>query len=1233
MNRVQIVEVKIWNLGFRTSSLYTARTLGHPGPRMGSTSFDPAGLAASLSKGRRVVAAGLRGSAPAFAVAALAQHHRGALLWVAPDEETATHVHRELTTFVGKRSGRRVLLYPGSDVEPYSGLSPHAEVSRRRIEILARLQDGHPDLVVASVAALFKRVLPRERLGNAQELLAVGEEIDRDALLGSLIEWGYFSTDLTEDPGCFSVRGHVMDIYPPGFDGPLRVEFWGDEIESIRMFDPVSQRSLLTVEEVVVLPVREELLTDAARARFGGLLKDLSDDRAVPPRARHRLEDELERGRYFAGIEEYLPFFYGTLDSFFDYLGDQALLVVGDAEAVESAAADEPMRLRKAFDTGEAPAALVPEPEELYLTVEQFRVGLTGRGHLVLPALDSMAEGDAVVKLPTQDHASLRSEILAAREKSEGMLAPLLARVERWLSDDLDVIVACTSHVQAERVTEMLDEREVLCAVVDTPVTAAELLRRDSPLRLGSKGAVAAVPAALDRGFVFPGTSLAVVSQAEVFGSRRKRRHVRRDRLGHALTSFSELKEGDFVVHGHHGIARYLGMHKLETPKSVAEKRQDFLQRMRDPRYRVGDADVAAIESRGSRNDYLLLEYRGGDRLYVPMHKLDLLHRYAAVEGVTPPLDRLGGQTWAKRRKKVEEAVQKLAAALLDLYAARQTAESLPFDPPDSLYREFAASFPFEETPDQLEAIQAISEDLQTTQPMDRLVCGDVGFGKTEVALRAIFQVVASGFQAAVLVPTTILALQHYLTFADRLAPFPVRVEMISRFRTAKQRRVTLKRLAAGEIDVIVGTHALLSKDVQFPQLGLLVIDEEHRFGVKQKEKIQQMRKGVDVLTMTATPIPRTLNMALSGVRSFSLIDTPPEGRQEVRTHIVRFSAQRIKEAVEMELRRGGQVFFVHNRVKSIGAMERFLRKLLPGVTIGVGHGQMPKADLEKVMVDFVRRKYQLLLCTTIIESGIDIPTCNTILIHRADRMGLAQLYQLRGRVGRARNRGYAWLLVPPGRALAGDAVHRLKALQDNTSLGSGFKIASRDLEIRGAGNMLGKEQSGSVNAVGLHTYLELLEQAVRTLRGESGGAPQPEIEIRTDAYIPADYITDQRDRLLYYKRLSGALSDDEATGIVEELEDMFGRVPDPVGKLVELIRLKVLARKLWVTRIDPTRGGVKIAFDARTPVDPVKLASLVQRAGQRMSLNADGVLTLKMSQEQRREPLDLLQRLLRRLA
>ena len=1200
---------------------------------MSASSFDPAGLARSLARGRRVVAAGLRGAAPAFAVAALARHHRGALLGVARDEATATHVHRELTTFLGKRTDRRVLLYPASDVEPYSGLSPHAEVSRRRIEILARLQDGHPDLVVASVAALFKRVLPRQRLGNAQELLAVGEEIDREALLQSLVEWGYFSTDLTEDPGCFSVRGHVMDLYPPGFDGPLRVEFWGDEIESIRMFDPVSQRSLLTVDEVVLLPVREELLTDEARLRFGGQLKDLSDDRAVSPRARHRLEDELERGRYFAGIEEYLPLFYGGLDSFFDYLGDQALLVVGDAEAVDAAVAGEPARLRKAFEGGEAPEALVPDPDALYLDADTFRAGLTGRGHLVLPALDAMTEGDEVVQLPTQDNASLRAEILAARERSEGMLAPLIQRLLKWRADGLDVIVACTSRVQAERVTEMLDEREVVCAVVDEPVTASALLKKESPLRLGAREAVAAVPAPLDRGFVFAGANLAVVSQAEVFGRRRKRRQVRRDRLGHALTSFSELKEGDYVVHGHHGIARYLGMHKLETPKSMAQKRQDFLQRMRDPRYRPGDTDVAQVAARGSRNDYLLLEYRGGDRLYVPMHKLDLLHRYAAIEGATPPLDRLGGQTWSRRRKKVEEAVQKLAVALLELYAARQTAESLPFDPPDSLYREFAASFPFEETPDQLEAIRSISEELQTTQPMDRLVCGDVGFGKTEVALRAIFQVVASGFQAAVLVPTTILALQHYLTFAERLGSFPVRVEMISRFRTAKQRRATLKRLAAGEVDIIVGTHALLAKDVQFAQLGLLVIDEEHRFGVKQKEKIQQLRKGVDVLTMTATPIPRTLNMALSGVRSFSLIDTPPEGRQEVRTHVVKFSAQRIKEAVEMELRRGGQVFFVHNRVKSIGAMERFLCKLLPGVTIGVGHGQMPKAELEKVMVDFVRRKYQLLLCTTIIESGIDIPTCNTILIHRADRMGLAQLYQLRGRVGRARNRGYAWLIVPPGRALAGDALHRLKALQDNTSLGSGFKIASRDLEIRGAGNLLGKEQSGSVNAVGLHTYLELLEQAVSAARGESSGAPQPEIEIRTDAYIPGDYITDQRDRLLYYKRLSGALSEEEATSIVEELEDMFGRVPEPVSKLSELIRLKVAARKLWVTRIDPVPSGARITFDSRTPMDPVKLASLVQRAGDRMSLNSDGVLTFRMSREQRRDPLDLLTRLLRRLA
>jgi transcription-repair coupling factor (superfamily II helicase) len=1193
--------------------------------------FEPAGLARTLADGGRLRVLGLRGSAPAFVVASTLPHLRVPVLWVAPDDDAAAHVRRELRTFGASDAARRIQHYPAPDVEPYSGLSPHAELSRRRVEILSRLQDGHPDVIVASVPALLRRVVPRRVLGNAQELLAVGEEIDRDDLVHSLVEWGYLSTDLTEDPGCFSVRGHVLDLYPPGFDGPLRVELWGDEIESIRRVDAATQRSLDRLDEVVVLPMREEILSAAARDRFGGQLKDVSDERGLSPRPRRRLEDELERGRYFAGIEEYLPLFYGSLDTVFDYLGRDAVVVIGDAEAVVAAAENEPARVLRAYAEGDAPDELVPEPERLYLSEDAFHRALGGRGTLVVPQLDTDGDADSALRLPSSDHLSLRSEILAAREREGGMLEPLTERLERWRGDDLDVVLACNSRVQADRIGEMFAEREIGWTVADVPLTADNLLAPDSPLR--GRNAVVVVPAPLQRGFVFPSASLAVLTQAEIFGQRHKRKRVtRRDRLGHALTSFSELKEGDHVVHAQHGIAVYRGMEGIDTPKSVAQKKQEFRLRAHDPSYRVGDADIGELEGKGHRNDFLLLEYRGGDRLYVPIHKLDLLHRYAAVEGATPPLDRLGGQTWTRRRKKVEEAVQKLAAQLLDLYATRESTPGIAFDPPDSLYREFAASFPFEETPDQLEAIQAIAGDLQAKKPMDRLVCGDVGYGKTEVALRAVFQAVASGLQAAILVPTTILALQHYLTFTERLGSFPVSVEMLSRFRTAREKRQTLARLASGELDVVIGTHALLGKDVRFDRLGLLVVDEEHRFGVKQKEKIQQLRRGVDVLAMTATPIPRTLNMALSGIRSFSLIDTPPEGRQEVRTYIARFGATKIREAIEFELRRGGQVFFVHNRVQSIHAMERFLHKLLPGVTIGVAHGQMDKTKLEKVMVDFVRRRYQVLLCTTIIESGIDIPSCNTILIHRADRLGLAQLYQLRGRVGRSRDRGYAWLLVPPGRSMSRDAVLRLKALQDNTSLGSGFKIASRDLEIRGAGNLLGKEQSGSVNAVGLHTYLELLEQAVKTLRGEETGAPQPEIEIRTEAFIPGDYIDDQRDRLLYYKRLSGALDDEEATSIVEELEDLYGRAPEPVQRLLALIRLKVMARRLWVTRIDPAAGGVKVAFDPGTPVDPAVLTGLVARAGDRLSLSADGVMTIRMSREQRRRPLELLQRILRRL-
>ncbi len=1232
---------------------------------MSMSPFDPAALAARLQGHRHVTVAGLRGSAPAFVIASLLEHLDGPLLWIAADDEVAEHTHRELRAFLGPPGARRVHLVPASDVEPYQGMSPHAEIARRRIEILARLLDGHPDVVVASVRALLKRVVPRDVLGNAQELLVVGEEIDRDGLVASLVEWGYLSTDRTEDPGCFTVRGHVLDLFPPGFEAPLRLELWGDEIESLRVFDPTTQRSLTTVDEVVLLPVREEILEASAVERFAGSLKAISDERSVPPRQRVRIQQELEHGRYFAGIEDYLPLFHDDLDCVFDYLPSRATVVTTGAESLDLALEREPARVRKAYERGGAREALVPEPEELFLSADEFREQLHGHRSLALPELhveaapsrstavaqpsprsgavaqpsprpgaaDPGPAAPAEVLLPTASHATLRAEILAAREREGGMLTPLLRRLEAWHEAGAKVLLACSSRVQAERVGDLLRERDVPADALDVPLSAAALLDPDSPLRR-SPGVVTGVRADLQRGFAFEDAGLVLLTQTEIFGARRSRRRAaRRDHLGHALTSFSELAEGDYVVHARHGVGRYRGLHKIETPKSQAQKRQEFLRRARSATYRVGDADVGQLAAAGNPNDYLVLEYRGGDRLYVPVHKLDLLHRYAAVDGASPPLDRLGGTTWRKRRRKVEEAVQKLAAALLELYAGRETARGIAFDEPDAMYREFAASFPFDETEDQLEAIGAIQRELAEPRPMDRLVCGDVGYGKTEVALRAAFQVVASGHQVAVLVPTTILALQHYLSFQERLQGFPVRVEMISRLRGGRERRDIIRRTAAGEIDILIGTHALLGKEVAFRRLGLLVIDEEHRFGVRQKERIKELRQGVDVLAMTATPIPRTLNMALSGIRSFSLIDTPPQGRLEVRTHIVKTGRQRIRDAIEAELRRGGQVFFVHNRVRSIGAMERFLRKVVPGVEIGVAHGQMSERDLESVMVDFVQRKFQVLLCTTIIESGIDIPSCNTIIIHRADRLGLAQLYQLRGRVGRGHHRGYCYLLVPPGRTLTRDAMQRLKALQDNTSLGSGFKIASRDLEIRGAGNLLGKEQSGNVNAVGLHTYLEMLQEAVARQRGDRGAAPVPEIEVRTEAYIPADYIPDQRDRLLYYKRLSDAPSRAEALEILEELEDLYGRPPDAVERLVELIEVKVEARRLWISRVDPVPDGVRLTFHEGTPLDPARLAALVQRAGRKMSLSAAGELTVRLSKERRKQPLPILKRLLRRLS
>jgi len=1166
-------------------------------------------IATTRQSGGAVLVRGLGGSSPAsvFAQSGAA----GPTLWVTPSEDEAKRVVRELRLF-----GVPARLMPDWDVAPYGGYSPSADASRRRLAALHALAAEPAPVIVAPPAALLKRVLPPAALLALAETVTVGDDIDRDALVRRLVDRGYFSTDLCSEPGTFSVRGSILDVFAPSYEHPLRIDFWGDEVESIRTFDPHTQRSRRALDSASILPIREEVITPAALDALPRKLKVLADARGVKPRKRIQIQDELKERRLVQEIELFLPLLRDEeLVTVFDYLGRPgALLVQQEPNQAGANLFGLPEQIADRFKREDGASRLLPEPSDLFLTVDQLEAAAQGLPRFVLPDV-AEEEHEEALEIRAPDHGGLRAEILARKSDPDGMLVPLVARARAWVNDNLAVVVVCRSRRRSKQLVELLEPYDMSVAEHADPVDFAEVLEPGGRFRDGHHLHV--VPGDLDRGFSLPAAGLVVLCEADVFGKREPRKRARRPQGAEAIGSFAQLTRGDVVVHSFHGIGRFDGMVKLQLDPSALDIKQDQRERAENPAYVPGSGGKAGT-GRGSNNDFLLLRYRNDDRLYVPVHKLDQLSRYVAPGGATPKLDKLGGATWSKRKKKASEAAQKVARELLELYARRQLARSHPFPPPDTMYQEFSDGFPFVETPDQQAAIDAVLHDMGAPTPMDRLVCGDVGFGKTEIAMRAAFRAVEDGKQVAVLVPTTILALQHHQAFSERMKEFPVTVRMLSRFRTAAQQRKTIAELKTGRVDIVIGTHRLLGRDVGFKDLGLLVVDEEHRFGVTHKEKIKGMRAAVDVLTLTATPIPRTLNLALSGIRDFSIIMTPPEGRQAVRTQVARFSPRRIVDSIRYELDRGGQVFFVHNRVRSIHKLGDWLRKLLPGVTMRVAHGQMNERDLEDIMIGFFRREFDLLLCTTIIESGIDVPTANTMIINRADMLGLAQMHQLRGRVGRGREQGHCYLLVPPGRTVRATALSRLKVLQDNSELGSGHRIAQHDLELRGTGNLLGRKQAGHVADVGLNTYMTLLEQAVKKLKGEDvAEGPEPEIELRADAYIPADYIPDEAERLLEYKALADCRSLDELHTLLQELEDTFGSPPPEVLRFEQLIEVKVLARELRVERLRTIRGGrMQLTISQGTPIDPMSMMKLVGASPDVYTFRPDGVLIVHLTPE-----------------
>ena len=1131
------------------------------------------------------------GGARAYLLSLLHRVTRRPVVAVCPSQAVADRLAASLECFLGRPTDGApgpVARFPALEWSPYEGLSPDRLAVMARLATLFRLRQGVPDpraaVTVLPAEALLKRVAPSAALSRHSDLVVRGEDVGRDGFVARLVRAGYNRVPLVEEPGTYAVRGGVLDVFCPVYQRPARVEQWGDAVESIRFFDPADQRTLASVDELVIVPVREEVRDDTAVLAARERLSARADVEQVPSSRLRTILSDLSGGLPFFGIEALLPAFHDELHSLADHLPEAALLAVIDEPACRVALDEAADRIEDAFSRRPAGQEVRFPPSDHYLTPAEAFDQLVARAPRL--CVGGAVTGESVpLRFQVSTHEGLAAEV-RARQGEETSLRPLAERVHRWLADGWRVGMMVASPGRAERLRSML-KGEGFSVVVGGEGIALRAPGEDDlepaalNLRLGS----------LDGGFAVEAHGLALLSADEVMGRIARGRPRRTTRSDVFQATLSDLSPGDLVVHADHGIARYGGLMRI------------------------------AVE--GLDQDFLFLEFSGDDKLYLPVYRLDRVQRYVGGEA-SRSLDRLGGVAWERKRSRAKASVRKLAMDLLQLHAQRETQGGIAFPEPDEYFRRFEADFPWEETPDQERAIEEVLADMARPRCMDRLVCGDVGYGKTEVALRAAFLAVLGGKQVAVLCPTTVLVEQHLRVFQERFAGYPVRVEGLSRLSDPAKGKAALKDLAAGKVDVMVGTHRLLSKGVAFRELGLLVVDEEHRFGVRHKERLRELKTLVDVLTLTATPIPRTLHMSMGGLKDLSIIATPPVDRQAVRTFVTRRSEDVVRKAVMSELERGGQVFFVHNRVRTLPEVHRFLQEVVPEARIVVAHGQMPGQQVEQAMLRFVRGEANLLLCTSIVESGLDIPRANTIVLDDAHTFGLASLYQLRGRVGRSDRRAFAWLLVRDPKRLTDDARRRLEVIQRFTELGAGFHVASYDLEIRGGGELLGAEQSGHIGDVGFETYMELLEEAVGELRGEEPEtAVEPELSLGVEAFLPEAYVGDTGQRLVFYKRLSLARDEEEARGVEQEMVDRFGLPPSAARALIEVMVIKVLARRLGLERVDRKDGAVVLSLGAHPRVAPEAVARLLRQERTQWRIGDDLRLIRQLAPDEDRERLE----------
>lgn len=1056
----------------------------------------------------------------------------------------------------------KLYYFPPWELLPYEPISPDKDISGERLKTLSNLIALNRNFILfVPVESIVQRIISKDVLRDTILKFSTGDLLKRDIILEYLVNGGYKGSDMVEDKGEFSIRGGIFDIYPPDSDNPFRIEFTGDEIESIREFDPSTQRSLRIINEVRIVPARELLLKKNTIVNGIARIKKLN----ILNELKERIIDNIKNGLQFPGIERLTPYFCERMDTIFDYIPPDTIVILDEPSSVYNKIDNFWELIKKEYKQSMKRGDISPHPLDLYISEDDLKIKLESGFNIQFN------------ELKLSDDNSVIHSAIEPLESFRGNFDLFLNNLNNWLTYKFKVVIVSHTVGQAERLKEILAENE-LGAEIECGVRGAECGINSELQTPNSKLII--VVGRLSRGIVISSERLVFITEEDIFGQSRKLKIKKRVKSGIFSTGLRDLKVGDYIVHEEYGIGQYLGVKDM----NIDDVSEEFLE----------------------------IEYADNEKLYISMDGLKFIQKYAGSGDITPSLDKLGSTSWSKTKARVKKSIREMAKELLRVYATREIINGFAFSPDIHWHREFADSFEYEETDDQMQTIQDVMADMEKNKPMDRLICGDVGYGKTEIAMRAAFKSVFDGKQVAILVPTTILAQQHFQTFTDRFHSFPVKIEVLSRFKGRGEQKKIISRLASGDVDILIGTHRLLQKDIQFKDLGLLIIDEEQRFGVTHKERLKKFRETVDALTLTATPIPRTLHMAFAGIRDLSVIETPPQNRIAIKTFVRKFSDEIIKQAIIREMDRMGQTFFVHNKVESIFSISKYLQKLVPDARISVIHGQMHEKDMENIMLRFINHEYDILVCTTIIESGLDIPAANTIIINRADKLGLAQLYQLRGRVGRERHQAYAYFMIPGEDVISETARKRLRAIEELSELGAGFKLATKDMEIRGAGNMLGPEQSGYITSVGFDLYCKLMEDTIRELKGEFIEEEiKPSMRLSIKGYIPKEYVTDLNQRLDIYKKIDTLETSEDVNGLSGELKDRYGDMPEPVEILLSTTELKILLKRIKIIRMDISDNRITLTFNKSTPLSADKIMGFISQDPKKIKFLSEDTIQL----------------------